>query len=131
VLGERGTVVFVARVVALVMGGETARKKELSALRAAGHELVVVEPRFPECKGDLEESRPNIVLVDGASAPSHGRATAGWMASLSRLRTVPFLFLDVPDKDMARVRKEIPRAQFATWASVAGAVTRIAGESAR
>jgi len=109
------------------MGGEAARSRELSGLRDAGHELLVVEPRFPECKAELEKSRPAIVVVDGEKSPSHGRATAGWMAGLARLRTVPFLFLDVSDKEIARVKKEIPRAQFATWASVAGAVARIAG----
>jgi hypothetical protein len=109
------------------MGGEEPRSRELSALRDAGHELSVVEPRYPECKAELEKSRPAIVLVDGEKSLSHGRATAAWMASLARVRTVPFLFLDVPDKEIARVKKDIPRAQFATWASVAGAVGRIAG----
>ena len=108
------------------MGGEAARPREISALNEAGHELSVVEPRFPECKAELEKSRPAIVVVDGEKSPSHGRATAAWMASLAKMRTIPFLFLDVPDKDIARVKKEIPRAQFATWASVAGAVGRIA-----
>jgi hypothetical protein len=63
--------------------------------------------------------------VDGSNAPSHGRATASWMAGLARLRTVPFLFLDVPDPDVPKVKQALPRAQFGTWASVAGACERI------
>jgi hypothetical protein len=112
----------VASIVVLLMGGVGARQKQLEALGQA-HELSVVEPRFPDCKKELEASRPALVLVDGSSAPSHGRATAGWMAG--RLRTVPFLFLDVPDPDVPKVKQALPRAQFGTWASVMGACERI------
>jgi hypothetical protein len=114
----------VAQVVVLLMGGEAARQKELSSLVRA-HELHVIEPRFPECKRELEAVTPMLVLVDGSRAPSHGRATAGWMAGLARLRTVPFLFLDVPDTDVPKVKQTLPRAQFGTWASVAGASERL------
>ena len=99
---------------------------ELDALREAGHELTVVEPRFPECRESLGGARAQLVLVDGHHQPSHGRATAGWMASQARYRTVPFLFLDVADRDTARVKKEVPRAQFGTWSGVVGASDRLA-----
>jgi hypothetical protein len=115
----------VARIVVLVMGGASAQPDAIAALRTAGHEVVVVEPRFPDCQAELDADRPALVIVDGARSPSHGRATAGWMASASRFRTVPFLFLDVADKDVPRVKKEVPRAQFATWASVVGASERL------
>jgi DNA-binding response OmpR family regulator len=101
------------------------RAQELEALRAAGHEVRPVEPRWPECKPDLSRSRPDLVIVDGGRSPSHGRATARWMSTQARLRTVPFLFVDVPDQDMDRTRRELPRAQFATWASVVGAAARL------
>ena len=65
------------------------------------------------------------MIVDGGRSPSHGRATARWMSTQARLRTVPFLFVDVPDQDMDRTRRELPRAQFATWASVVGAAARL------
>jgi hypothetical protein len=98
---------------------------ELADLGAGDHDLECVEPRFPECKSTLEGRRWALVLVDGREAPSHGRATAGWLANQPRLRTVPFLFLDVPDKDVTKVKKEVPRAQFATWASAVGASLRL------
>ena len=113
-----------AEVVVLIMGGKASRQKELAPL-GRGHELHVIEPRFPECKRELEALKPVLVLVDGSNAPSHGRATAGWMASLARLRTVPFLFLDVPDGDVPKVKQALPRAQFGTWASVLGAAERL------
>jgi hypothetical protein len=112
----------VASIVVLLMGGPGARQKQLDAL-GEGNELAIVEPRFPDCKKELEAIRPALVLVDGSNAPSHGRATAGWMAG--KLRTVPFLFLDVPDADVPKVKQSLPRAQFGTWASVAGACERI------
>jgi hypothetical protein len=118
-----------ARIVVLVMGGAEAKPDELAALRATEHEVTVVEPRWPECKPELDGERFALVVVDGSRSPSHGRAAAGWLASLSRYRTVPFLFLDVPDKDVARVKKEIPRAQFGTWASVVGASERLVAKS--
>jgi hypothetical protein len=114
-----------ASIVLLLMGGESQHSGGISALRDAGHELTVVEPRFPECKQQFEGPRPQLVIVDGVAAPSHGRATAAWLSSLSRFRVVPFLFLDVPDKDVARVKKELPRAQFGTWAGVVGASERL------
>lgn len=111
-----------ASIVVLLMGGVGVRQKQLDALGQA-HEVSVVEPRFPDCKKELEAIRPALVLVDGSNAPSHGRATASWMAG--RLRTVPFLFLDVLDADVPKVKQALPRAQFGTWASVAGACERI------
>ena len=85
-----------------------------------------LEPRFPACREALSSLRPALVVVDGGSAPSHGRAVASWMAGQPRYRTVPFLFVDVADREMARVKKELPRAQFATWSSVVGASDRLA-----
>lgn len=98
---------------------------ELGALRALGHELELVEPRWPECKTRLTGLRPALVVVDGQQAPSHGRAAARWLAGQPRLRTVPFLFVDVVDRDVAKVKKEVPRAQFATWSSLSGAGDRL------
>jgi hypothetical protein len=118
-----------ARIVVLMMGGAGAKRDELGALEAAGHDVTLVEPRWPECKAELDVDRFALVIVDGGRSPSHGRAAAGWLASLSRYRTIPFLFLDVPDKDVARVKKELPRAQFGTWASVVGASERLVAKS--
>ncbi len=114
-----------ASILVLMMGGED-RARELEALRDAGHEAAVVEPRWPECKAELSQRKPDLVIVDGGRAPSHGRATARWMSTQAPYRTVPFLFVDVPDTDMDKTRRELPRAQFATWASVAGAAARLA-----
>jgi hypothetical protein len=115
----------VSNVLVLLMGGEGAREREVAALRDAGHDVSVLEPRHPENAAELERTRPALVLIDGVKAPSHGRATASWLATRPHLRTVPFLFLDVPDKDITRLKKELPRAQLATWASVVGAAERL------
>jgi hypothetical protein len=115
-------------IVVLAMA-ESGHEAELDALRKAGHELVVLEPRFPACREALGELRPALVVVDGSHAPSHGRAVASWMAGQPRYRTIPFLFVDVADREMARVKKELPRAQFATWSSVVGASDRLAKRS--
>ena len=115
-------------VVVLTMA-EAGHEAELDSLRKAGHDLVVLEPRFPACREALSATRPALVVVDGGHAPSHGRAVASWMAGQPRYRTIPFLFVDVPDREMARVKKELPRAQFATWSSVVGASDRLAKRS--
>ncbi|MBX3130894.1 MAG: hypothetical protein KF718_29515 [Polyangiaceae bacterium] len=114
----------------LAMEGQSVRAEAVTQLSNAGHQVVVVEPRFPECKGEIEKLTPGLVLVDGAQAPSHGRATAAWLAGVARFRTVPFLFLDVPDRDVPKVKKELPRAQLGTWSAVVGAAERLA-KSAR
>jgi hypothetical protein len=114
-----------AKITVLQMSGG-GHLSEIDSLRDAGHVVVVVEPRWPECQDVLDDSRPALVVVDGSHQPSHGRTVAGWMATQSRFRTVPFLFLDVPDRDMARVKKEVARAQFASWSSVVGASIRLA-----
>ncbi len=115
-----------SQIVVLAMGGETTHEQSLRALRDAGHDVVVVEPRFPECKAQLEALRPGLVVVDGSDAPSHGRATAAWLSALARFRTVPFLFLDVSDREVPRVKKELPRAQLGTWSGIVGAADRLA-----
>ena len=114
-----------AAIVVLMMEGG-AERPELTALRQAGHSLTVVEPRWPECRRSLEGRRPGLLVVDGTRAPSHGRAVGAWMAGQAGLRTVPVLFLDVPDRDVARTKKEVPRAQFATWSSLASTAGRLA-----
>ena len=102
-------------------GTQRAQLDELSKR----HAVRVVEPRWPECQETLAAASPGLVLVDGSRAPSHGRVVARWMSGYARFRTVPFLFLDVANRDMARIRKEIPRAQFGTWSGVVGASDRM------
>ncbi|MBN2192143.1 MAG: hypothetical protein JW751_04955 [Polyangiaceae bacterium] len=118
-----------AEVLVLVMdgGGET-QKARIEALRPR-HAVRLLEPRWPACQAELREVFPAIVIVDGSRAPSHGRAVAKWMAMQSRFRTVPFLFLDVADRDVGRVKRQLPRAQFATWAGCSGAVERLVRQS--
>ena len=112
-----------AGILLLLMGGPGARSAELGSLRGAGYPLTVLEPRMPDQQAAIVRLQPDLVVVDGVAAPSHGRATAGWLAS--RLRTTPFLFLDVSDRDVPKVKKEVPRAQFGTWASLTGACKRL------
>jgi hypothetical protein len=115
----------VAQIVVLTMGAEEAAQRGQIEALGQRHAVAVIEPRWPECQDTLRSTTPGLVLVDASQAPSHGRAVARWMAGYPRFRTVPFLFLDVADRDMARVKKEIPRAQFGTWSSVVGASDRI------
>ncbi len=114
-----------AQIVVLTMGAtDSAQRAQLDAL-AQKYRLAIVEPRWPECQDRLRSESAGLVLVDASHAPSHGRAVARWMAGYSRFRTVPFLFLDVADRDVGRVKKEVPRAQFGTWSSVVGASDRM------
>lgn len=112
-------------IVVLAMEGAGDHAAALLPLRSAGHDVRVVEPRWPDCQAALGELDPALIVVDGARAPSHGRSTAGWLAARPGLRTVPVLFVDVPDRDVSKVKKEVPRAQFATWSSLAGAGERL------
>jgi hypothetical protein len=117
-----------AKILVLMMSGKAddARETGLRALREAGHAVKLVEPRFPECKAEVQAAEVDVVVVDASRSLSHGRATAGWMATQARFRTTPFLFVDVAHRDMARVTRELQRAQFGTWASVVGASERLA-----
>lgn len=115
-----------AAILVLAMGAAERRKGELDGLRQAGHEVTVVEPRFPECQPAVLATRPALVAVDGSHAPSHGRATARWLATQSGFRSTPFVFLDVEDRDVARTKKELPRAQFARWAALLATAERLA-----
>ncbi len=112
-------------VVVLAVEGGREHAAALDPLRAAGHDVRVIEPRWPECKGSLQGLEPALIVVDGARSPSHGRSTAGWLAARPGLRTVPVLFVDVSDRDVPKVKKEVPRAQFATWSGLAGASARL------
>ena len=112
------------QIVVLTMSGT---HEKLDAL-GDRHEVIVVEPRWPECQQRLEALTPGLVIVDGEHAPSHGRTVARWMASLGRFRTVPFLFLEVADRDMSRVKRDVPRASFGTWSSVVGTSGRLVKE---
>src|SRR5512145_505064 len=106
----------VAEVLLLIMeAAADAQKARIDALRPR-HAVRLLAPRWPDCQAEIRDLSPAIVVVDGSHAPSHGRVVAKWMAVQSRFRTTPFLFADVTDRDVARVKRDVPRAQFATWA---------------
>jgi hypothetical protein len=108
----------------------TTHRADLDGLRAS-YEVRVIEPRWPECQNTIRACVAAVILVDGATAPSHGREVARWMAGQSAFRSTPIVFLDVADRDVPRVAREIPRAQFATWTGVSGVVPRLVRPSDR
>jgi hypothetical protein len=93
-------------------------------LRRAGHHVRLLEPKTVGDFRAAADRPPDVFVIDLDRLPSHGREAALFFRGRKASRAVPIVFAGgVPEK-VARVRKVLPDAVFATWRGVRGAVRR-------
>lgn len=83
-------------------------------LRAAGHRLVVAEPRYPEFYALLKQQAqpPELFVCDCSRLPSHARETANYIRGLKPHRDTPFILYNVKPEDEAKALEKVPRARL-------------------
>ncbi|MEJ2237251.1 MAG: hypothetical protein P8X82_03060, partial [Gemmatimonadales bacterium] len=63
-------------------------------------------------------------MVDLTRLPAQGRDMALAVRHYKSTRNVPVVFVDGDAEKVARIRKQVPDAVYATWRSIRGAIRR-------
>lgn len=105
------------RVVLFHWNADEARERA-QLLERAGHEVEAhAVPDLARLRG-LGDAPPDAFVIDLGRIPSQGRDLATWIRRQKGTRTVPIVFVGGAPEKVARVRKLLPDAQYATWDGV-------------
>lgn len=86
----------------------------IKALRAAGHKLVVAQPKAPEFTDLLRQQLqpPEIVVADMSKRPSQALEAIAYVRGLRAQQTTPFLLYNVKPEDQGRAGQRIAGARL-------------------
>jgi CheY-like chemotaxis protein len=112
------------RRIRLVCWKEELATERARVLRKAGFE-VDASPFDPAGMiTRLRENPPAVMLIDLDRLPSHGREVAVMLRASKSMRHMPIVFAGGVEEKVARVRQELPDADFTDWAGAPLAVKR-------
>jgi hypothetical protein len=95
----------------------------VAALAAAGYR-VDYTPFTPTTLREVAERAPAAVVIDLSRVPSHGRDVAVALRHKKRTRQIPIVFAGGTPEKLARVREQIPDAEYAAWSGIRAALRR-------
>jgi DNA-binding response OmpR family regulator len=88
---------------------EAERGPLVDPLKAAGHRVVVLEPKDPDFRLALRGLEAvDAVVVDLSVKGASGREAAQWIGEQKRYRKVPVLLTGVPDGEEDVTRMKVP-----------------------
>ncbi|MHC4515486.1 MAG: PleD family two-component system response regulator [Planctomycetota bacterium] len=99
-------------------------KERLQRLRSAGHTATAYSQQGGGGLQKFRDKPPAAVVIDLSRLPSHGRAVATWLRQQKATRQVPIVFVDGDREKVARTRKALPDAVYASWRGIRGALAR-------
>ena len=91
-------------------------------LRQAGYDVEAYWRTDNTGLGLLRANPPDLILVDLSRVPSHGRAVAIFLRRQKATRRVPVVFVGGVREKVARIRGELPKAVYAEWRAIRGAL---------
>lgn len=107
---------------------EGERDAIVAPLEAAGHKVVVTEPKDPEFRLALRAlPQVDAVVVDLSHKAPQGRECAAWITEQKRYRKVPVLVTGVPDGDEDVTRAKVPFGKRVSAAHIDKAVAHAVG----
>lgn len=110
--------------VVLLSFKDGAREELGPPLKAAGHRVVVIEPKDPDYRLALRGIEGvDIVVVDLSTKAPSGRECAAWIGEQRRFRGVPVLLTGVPDGDEDVTRMKVPFGRRVSGALIDKAVS--------
>ena len=68
---------------------------------------------------------PDVVVFDLAKRPSHSRETAGGIRGYKAGRTIPIVFLDGTEEDIAKTKAKVSPAMFSTSEKLVSALDKM------
>ncbi|MHC4077772.1 MAG: PleD family two-component system response regulator [Planctomycetota bacterium] len=112
-----------ARVLLIHWNADEARER-LQRLRSAGHTATAYSEQGGAGLQKFRDRPPAAVVIDLSRLPSHGRAVATWLRQQKATRQVPIVFVDGDREKVARTKKALPDAVYASWRGIRGALAR-------
>lgn len=102
---------------------EADRAPLVDPLKAAGHRVVVLEPKDPDFRLALRGLEAvDAVVVDLSVKGAHGRECASWITEQKRYRNVPVLLTGVPDGEEDVTKVKVPFGRRVSAAHIDKAV---------
>lgn len=110
----------------LLLHWNAAEAEGLAAdLRAAGFDVAThVDDRDGDGLKAIRHAPPAAVVIGLDRLPSQGRAAATWLRRNASTRLTPIVFAGGDAERVAKTRKQLPDARFATWRSLPGALRK-------
>jgi CheY-like chemotaxis protein len=71
------------------------------------------------------QQQPDVVIFDLAKRPSHSRETAGGIRGYKAGRTLPMVFVDGTEEDIAKTKAKVSPAKFTTSAKLVNVLKKI------
>lgn len=102
---------------------EAEAKQRIATLEAAGCQVEFGRFGTPLLRA-IRSNPPQVFVIDLSRLPSHGREVAAALRSFKATRLVPIVFVDGEAEKVARVRRLLPDAVFARWATVGPALKK-------
>jgi len=109
--------------VRLIHWNKTEAADRAARIRSAGYR-VAFDPPGPTTLRDLRRDPPDAIVIDLGRLPAQGRDVAMMLRSSKALRGVPLVFVEGDPAKVARIRKLLPDAVYATWRGIRGALKR-------
>ncbi len=109
------------RRVRLIHWNAAEAKEKAAKLRSAGYE-VFGEELDSSALRLLRENPPDVVVIDLSRLPSQGRDVALGIRKFKTTRHVPVVFVEGDPEKVARVKKSLPDAVYATWHRIRGSI---------
>lgn len=119
-MGRKGTP---RRRVRLIHWAPVEAEPRIAALSAAGY-TVEYAPFTPGTLKEVADRAPAAIVIDLTRVPSHGRDVAVALRHSKRTRHVPIVFAGGAPEKLARVREQIPDAEYAEWPAIRAALRR-------
>ncbi len=114
--------------VVLLSFKEGEREEIMARLKAAGHRVVITEPKDPDFRLALRSvATLDVVVVDLSKGGAQGRECAAWVMAQRRFRKVPVLLTGVPDGEEDVTRQKVPFGKRVSSAHIDKAVARAVG----
>jgi CheY-like chemotaxis protein len=100
-------------------------KSRVSDLRRFGFKTTHILPRGIPSLKVITEKPPSVVVIDLSRLPSQGRDIAIILRKNGRTRNVPLVFVGGEREKIARTKKHLPDATYASWNTIRSALRRI------
>jgi CheY-like chemotaxis protein len=102
------------RKVFLFQWDKTSANERAKTLRAAGWTVVVETEDGARGGSKVLKEQPAVVVMDLAKRPSHSRETAGGIRGYKAGRTIPIVFVDGAEEDVAKTKAKVSPSTFTT-----------------
>lgn len=119
-MGKKGSA---RRRVRLIHWKPAEAEARVGALAAAGY-AVEYAPFTPTTLREIAERPPDAVVIDLTRVPSHGRDVGVALRHAKRTRPIPIVFAGGAGEKVARVRTQLPDAEYAEWSGIRSALRR-------